>query len=91
MCLGRLVFCGINPSTSFQELRWFNRYLLSHCPVAGVSNVYILSHLVISYTLMSLNFCLREEPWFSLILVDKDKQSNNPVFFLPLGEYYVSK
>lgn len=68
MCLGRLVFCGINPSTSFQELRWFNSYLLSHCPVAGVSSVYILSDLIISYTLMSLNFCLREEPWFSLNL-----------------------
>lgn len=68
MCLGRLVFCGISPSTSFQELRWFNSYLLPHYPVAGVSNVYILSDPIISYTLMSLNFYLRKELWFSLNL-----------------------
>lgn len=66
MCLGRLVFCGVNPSTSFQDLRWFNSYLLSHYPVAGVSNVYILSDPIISYTLRSLNFYLRKELWFSL-------------------------
>lgn len=68
MWLGRLVFCGINPSTSFQELRWFNSYLLLHYPVAGVSHVYILSDPIISYALVTFTFYLRKELWFSLYL-----------------------
>lgn len=68
MWLARLVFCGINPSTSFQELRWFNSYLLSHYPVAGVTHVYILSDPIISYTLMSLNFYIGKELRFSISL-----------------------